>query len=72
MWGWVEDIEPLPQIVAVIAIIIILIAAPITYCGWKCSEQDAILYNEKYGTHYTTKQFFWAGETIKSFLNEGK
>jgi hypothetical protein len=39
---------------------------------WITAKNEALLYNQKYKTQYTTSQFFWAGETIKSFLNEGK
>jgi len=36
------------------------------------SEIEARMYNEKYGTHYTTHDFFWSGQTIKDYLNGGK
>jgi hypothetical protein len=39
---------------------------------WFSAKNEAILYNQRLGTKYTTSQFFWAGETIKSLLNEGK
>jgi len=52
-----------------LVIVIFLLAAPI---AWFSAKNEAILYNQKFNTKYTTSQFFWAGETIKSFLNEGK
>lgn len=35
------------------------------------AEIEAALYNQKYGTNYTTHDFFWSGDTIKTFLNGG-
>jgi hypothetical protein len=40
--------------------------------GLPMAISDCKLYNDKFGTHYTTGQFFWSGETIKSFLNQGE
>lgn len=39
---------------------------------WFSAKNESMLYNQKFNTKYTTSQFFWAGATIKSFLNEGK
>jgi len=36
------------------------------------ASTEALLYNEKYGKHYTTWQFVTAGDTIKSFLEGGQ
>ena len=36
------------------------------------AKTESQLYNQKFGTHYTVSQFFWAGDTIKEFLNQGK
>lgn len=33
---------------------------------------EAEIYNEKYGTNYTKWDFFWAGDTIKDYLEDGK
>jgi hypothetical protein len=42
------------------------------FCQLKSAEIEASLYNKKFGTSYTQREFFWSGHTIKSFLNEGK
>jgi hypothetical protein len=36
------------------------------------NKYQSELYNEKFGTHYTWQQFYFAGDTIKSFLNPGR
>ena len=47
----------------------------ISGCGFvkfmTCKTQ-AKLYNEKYGTNYTTSDFYWAGTTIKRLLHSQK
>lgn len=32
---------------------------------------EAKLYNDKFGTHYTTKDFYFSGMTIKRYLHSG-
>lgn len=36
------------------------------------AESEAKLYNNTYGTAYTRKDFFFAGNTIKDYLNKGQ
>ncbi|RTL04623.1 hypothetical protein EKK58_09950 [Candidatus Dependentiae bacterium] len=38
----------------------------------KSAEIQAKYFNEKYGTHYTTHDFYWAGSTIRNYLTEGQ
>ena len=49
----------------------IVITIVMSFC-WVGAKVESGVYNEQFGTHYTTKQFFWAGDTIKSYLQEGK
>lgn len=65
MFEWYEN--PL----FVISIIFSLAFGFISFCFWNTSKNDALLYNQKFGTTYTASQFFWSGDTIKSFINEG-
>lgn len=32
---------------------------------------EAKLYNDKFGTHYTTKDFYFSSRTIKRYLHSG-
>ena len=59
-------------LVAMGIVIIILSYAIIMPLWYFSAKNEAPLYNQKFGTHYTVSQFFWAGDTIKEFLNRGK
>jgi hypothetical protein len=55
------------MVLSICALIIAIIAPNIFR-----PKYEAKLYNERYGTSYTWKDFMFAGETIKSYLNEGE
>ena len=59
-------------VVVIIATIVFCVSAICAPFAYVTSKHEALLYNQKFGTSYTTSQFFWAGDTIKNFLNEGK
>ncbi len=65
MFEWYEN-----QLIWITVVIIIIIGF-ITLQRTKQSAIEARLYNDKYGTLYTTDDFFWSGETIKSMLTGG-
>jgi len=52
-----------------IVIIVLLIVIPF---GWNSAKVEARLYNQKFNTTYTTSDFFWAGDTVKSYVNKGE
>lgn len=66
MFEWYEN--PIIWFLGMVALIIGLFA----FRGWRSAEVESNLYNQKYGTSYTQREFFWGGETIKSFLNGGE
>ena len=73
MNDFLEDIVfPILIVIFLVSLIMGLVIGEITPFAWFTAKNEAFLYNKKYNTQYTTSQFFWAGETIKSFLNEGK
>ena len=39
---------------------------------WNSAKVEARLYNQKFGTSYTSSDFFWAGDTVKSYVNKGE
>lgn len=56
-----------------IMIIVIFSVIVLTFVGkFYSSKVEARLYNNKYGTDYTTADFLWSGGTIKEFLQGGK
>ena len=58
--------------VTVLLIVTIFIFLCLFGVCYPASITEARLYNEKYATNYTSWDFFWAGESIRSFLNEGR
>ena len=74
MWRDIKDclVEVILPIVISIMMIILLAAIIIVPVGYFSAKHEAQLYNQKFGTHYTVSEFFWAGDTIKEFLNQGK
>jgi len=48
----------------VLFLVIMFFGAP--FFEWKSSEVEARIYNEKYGTNYTTSDFFWGGSQINT------
>lgn len=71
-----DDVSDTLQLVGSFVIIVafILTLGVGLYCivGIPTAAKEARLYNEHFNTHYTTSDFFWAGDTIKSFLNKGE
>ena len=68
------DIEDNPIIcfIFIAFVVVAMILTPICVFEWIGSGVDTKVYNEHFGTNYTQKEFFFRGETIKSFVNEGK
>ena len=66
---WFEVIFLVVFCVLFIIFLAAIILVPLEYFS---AKNEASLYNQKFGTHYTVSQFFWAGDTIKEFLNQGK
>lgn len=56
----------------VIPLIIVAMVIIVFFACWFSSSREASLYNGKFGTQYTTSDFFWAGDTVKEFINQGK
>jgi hypothetical protein len=56
----------------IVPIIIILIVGGLILGNWIASGHQAKLLNEKWGTHYTQSECFWAPKTILSFINGGE
>lgn len=54
-----------------IIIVIMIILLPV-FMALKSASVEANLYNEKFNKTYSKWDFFWAGDTIKEFLNGGK
>ena len=71
MWKdfFVELIFPVVISILFLIFLAAIILVPLEYFS---AKNEASLYNQKFGTHYTVSQFFWAGDTIKEFLNQGK
>ena len=73
MWedikGFLFTMMMVMMLVVAIAIMSSAIVCPLWYFT---AKYEAQLYNQKFGTHYTVSEFFWAGDTIKEFLNQGK
>ena len=42
------------------------------FMEFKSAQHDAAIYNEKFGTHYSTSDFFFSGRTIKKYIHEGQ
>jgi len=53
-------------------ILISCVALPSVFCQYKTAQYESQLYNGKFGTNYSISQFFWAGSTIKDYLNKGE
>lgn len=53
----------------IFAVIVLWVVLPI---GWYGAEQSVKLINAKFGTSYTTEQYFWSGETIKTVIEGQK
>lgn len=51
---------------------IFLLTALLFAFNYKVAESEAKLYNETYNKNYTAKDFFFAGKTIKDYLNKGQ
>ena len=49
-----------------------IVSTPMIFISYKTAVYESQLYNERFGTHYSVSQFFWAGDTIKSYLNTGE
>ena len=58
------------SIVVVVGISLVIGLAAII--GIPIAQTECRLYNAQYNTHYTVSEFFWAGDTIKNFLNKGE
>lgn len=56
---------------AMIVVMFIMIPLSAIVPRMMSSKIECKLYNEKYNKEYTTWDFFWSGETIKSFLSPG-
>jgi hypothetical protein len=70
MWNdFCDMLIPILVMILGIAFTIVIVIVPIFYFG---AKQECVLYNQKFGTTYTVWQFFWAGDTIKSFINQGE
>lgn len=52
--------------------IIVSITGIVMLVCWLCAGVECRLYNQAFGTTYTQKEFFFAGDTIKLFINPGK
>ena len=55
--------------------LILIIAFPIGFGVFRniiSSRVESKLYNDKYGTHYTPSDFYWAGHTIKKRFHSQK
>jgi len=67
---WYENpLFILPVLMLIIVVPIFLIS---NIANWMSAGVEVRLYNEMYGKNYTTAEFFWAGDTIKDYLNKGK
>ena len=69
---WEDFLDAFGGLFIVIVITVILIAGPTIFCSWKAAGVEAKLYNSRFNTQYTAREFFWAGETIKSYINKGE
>lgn len=69
-----DEIEEFLKFMLVVVVIIgmfVLAASPFVWMCWNQAEVEARLYNTKYGTSYVQRDFFFAGDTIKEYLNKG-
>ena len=55
--------------VSLFIFIIVSIFGAETFASIKNAQVESKLYNEKFGTHYSTSDFYWAGATIKNRLH---
>lgn len=69
MWDDIKDI--IYGIGGGFAVAILLVAIVISLC-WYSSSRERRLYNVKFETNYTTADFFWTGETIKNYIQQGE
>lgn len=71
-----QDFCYIGQGLIMISIVVIvgmgLIIGLIAVIGIPMAQIECRLYNARFDTHYTTSEFFWAGDTIKNFLNTGE
>jgi hypothetical protein len=67
-----DDFFDLFSFFAIIAVVMGTIILMFGVYAYFSCQREARLYNQRFNKNYTTWDFFWAGETIKSFLNEGK
>ena len=71
MSDWLMDIVfPLFFGVIVLAVLCVIVLLPLI-CWWS-SEIEAKMWNQKYGTTYSAKDFFFAGDSIKNYFNSGE
>lgn len=53
-------------------LVIVFPVTVVTVFSYKQAESESKLYNETYGKSYTAADFFFAGQTIKDYLNKGQ
>lgn len=56
----------------IILVVMIFVTLIITGIGWTVSYKESRLYNNHFGTNYTTADFFWTGATIKDYIQQGE
>lgn len=58
-------------ILGVVGIVLSIVGAIGFFCGgiiYFDAKHSSEFINQQYGTHYTTEQFFWNGDDIKSMV----
>ena len=56
---------------SIVAAFMLLISLAVGSTWYGC-QVEAEIYNQTYNTQYTTAQFFWAGSTIKDYIQPGE
>jgi len=64
-----EDFKEFILIGGIIMFVFLLLGVLVSIPFIYGSSREARIYNEKHGTHWTTADFFWAGEQINKDIS---
>jgi len=63
-----SESEVVKFVVVIICLAFIFAFATVVIPRWIGAGRNAKVINKEFGTHYTTAEIFWAGDTIKEII----
>jgi len=56
------------SVLALLIIVLIFFVVGVPILSWHSAKKEAEIINQKFGTHYTTKDMLLAGDTIEKVI----